>query len=80
MNDLVQRVDEGYITDKEQLPIHSFYAGDTGNVVGLNVTIPLHIVLIIIVWVNIILTNRSYSLIASVICAKQMVYVLCVQK
>ena len=29
-NDEVWRVDEGWVTNKVELPIHSFYAGDTG--------------------------------------------------
>lgn len=30
-NDEVWRVDEGFVTNKDELPIHSFYAGDTGT-------------------------------------------------
>lgn len=29
-NDEVWRVDEGWLTNKQELPIHSFFAGDTG--------------------------------------------------
>ncbi|XP_053393892.1 SCO-spondin-like isoform X2 [Mercenaria mercenaria] len=30
VNDAVWRFDEGFVTNKAELPIHSFYAGDTG--------------------------------------------------
>ncbi|XP_052257629.1 SCO-spondin-like [Dreissena polymorpha] len=30
-NDDVWRYDEGFVTNKDELPIHSFYAGDTGG-------------------------------------------------
>ena len=31
-NDEVWRIDDGFITNKAELPIHSFYAGDTGSI------------------------------------------------